>query len=53
MVKGSIIGERRESGAAFFVLALAVAFFAGCLFAAAALSAPSGEEVAAICRGGL
>lgn len=53
MIKGSIIGERRDDGVAFFVLALAAAFLAGCMFAAAALSAPSGEEVAAICRGGL
>lgn len=53
MNKGDIIGERRDDGAAFFVLALAAAFLAGCLFSAAALSAPSGEEVAAICRGGM
>ena len=53
MKNGNIIGERRDDGPAFLVLALFAAFLAGCIFSAAALSAPTGEQVAAICRGGL
>lgn len=48
-----IIGQRRETGTLLAFALVAVGAAVGALLTAMALQAPSAEQVAAICRGGL